>query len=255
MKKSKNGLLAILALVSVWFIGLGVAQFIQYSQAQENITEEATPIQEGVMTERQKEHGKLFKGHGVGKKITELLKERKEISLVSGLPLLGGTTEVPPPSLNEFIQDTSCNADSIVIGTVTSKLSQLTSDGGFVFTDYTINVEEILKNNNSKSIQPDSSIIVARPGGKVRLNGHIVLAVDKSAKSLVNGDRYLLFLKNIPTTGDYTTLEGTSAISTSDSKIHKLTDEQTNAFLDNLDAASVIEMIRASVSNSCSSRP
>ena len=63
----------------------------------------------------------------------------------TGLP--GGSPGFTPPTFSERITNLSCDADAIVVGEVTSKSSQLTEDQDFIFTDYELKVEEVIKNN------------------------------------------------------------------------------------------------------------
>lgn len=164
--------------------------------------DDATPIKEGVMTAKQKHHSKIFKKYEDvtgGKKLPDLIAQRRLISVEREVGDM-----IVPSSFNpqQFFQNLSCKADAVVVGTVTSKSSQLTDDQTFIFTDYELTVEDVLKNNAAAPLNP-SSITVTRTGGAVNLNGHIGLAVDHSQKPLVLNERYLLFLKFIPETGAY----------------------------------------------------
>lgn len=165
--------------------------------------EEPTPVQEGVMTGRQKKHAKLFKGYAAllkGKKLSDLPSETGEVnvqSMVGDMPL--------PRSFNlaEYLQQSACAADAVVIGTVSSKASQLTEDGSFTFTDYEVKVGEVLKDNPAAPLQVDGSITVTRAGGAVRLNGRTLRATDFAEKPLEANGRFVLFLKYLPETGAY----------------------------------------------------
>jgi hypothetical protein len=164
--------------------------------------EEPTPVQEGVMTGRQKKHAKLFKGYGASRKVklADLPSETGEVNvqlMVGDMPL--------PRSFNlaEYLQQSACAADAVIIGTVSSKASQLTEDGSFTFTDYEVKVVEVLKDNPAAPIQADGSVTVTRAGGAVRLNGRTLRATDFAEKSLEANGRFLLFLKYLPETGAY----------------------------------------------------
>lgn len=182
-----------------------------YGRTQNGLTaskqEEATPIQEGVMTDRQKKHSKLFKGYSNvtrGKKLRELAAERGNVEVIYELE----DGQAPRSSelhqyLNKYLQKVRCGADAVVIGSVLSKASQIIEEGTFAFTDYELTVEEILKNNSVTQIQPNSTITVTRSGGTVSLNGHVIRAKDYRNEPLEIGGRYLLFLKFITDTGDY----------------------------------------------------
>lgn len=172
--------------------------------------EEPTIIQEGVMTDKQKKHSKLFKGFSNaarGKKLRELAAERDEVEVVVELE----DVQAPRSSelhkyMNKYLKKVSCGADAIVLGSVVSKTSQIIEEGTFTFTDYELIVEEILKDNSVAQIQPHNAITITRSGGVVKLNGHIIRAKDYRSEPLEVGGRYLVFLRFIPDTGAYQSL-------------------------------------------------
>lgn len=169
--------------------------------------DDATPVEEGVMTGRQKKHSRLFKGYAQetpnGKRLRELVAEKGDVSISREV----GDQILPSSfSLDRYLRATSCGASAVVLGVVKGKSSQLTDEGTFTFTDYEITVEEVIRDNPAAPIQPDAGITVSRPGGAVRLGGHTVSATDASARPLRVGERYLLFLQFIPETGAYKSL-------------------------------------------------
>lgn len=164
---------------------------------------EATPVQEGVVTERQRRHGRIYRGYGgPRRRLRDLIasqgdvEARREIGFLPNLSL----------SRQDALSYLSCKADVIVVGTVRSKSSQLIEDGTFVFTDYELTVEDILKNNSASPIEQRGDITVTRSGGAIRLNGHIVRAIDYNNEPLGVGERYLLYLLYVPDTGVYRAL-------------------------------------------------
>lgn len=173
--------------------------------------EEPTVIQEGVMTEKQKKHSKLFKGFGNstrGKKLRELAAERGEVEVV----VYPEDAQAPRSSdldkyLNKYLEKANCAADAIVIGSVSSRTSQIIEEGTFTFTDYELTIEEILKDNRVAPIQPNGAITITRSGGAVKLNGRTIRATDYRSEPLQAGGRYLLFLRFIPDTGAYQSLD------------------------------------------------
>ena len=82
-----------------------------------------------------------------------------------GLPIL-----TPNPAvrfdLQEFLTSRACDADSIVVATATSGTSQLTDDQSFLFTNYELRVESVLKDNSAQSVKMGQVITVIRTGGK-----------------------------------------------------------------------------------------
>jgi hypothetical protein len=78
---------------------------------------------------------------------------------------------------------------------VKNKSSQLTEDVDFVFTDYELTIEEVLKDNEYAHWLPNIGFTLTQPGGKVRLDGYVIEAEDALFRPLVIGERYALFLK------------------------------------------------------------
>ena len=193
--------------------GLGIASVIATSlvgSAQKNI--EPTQIQVGVMTERQMMHARLFGTYSAGRKLDIPLPERRlgkesleanEETVYLEVGITVTSPDVPVMSFVDFLKDLSCQADATVIASAKDRTSQLTENKEFLFSDYVVTAEEILKNNPSAYIAPNSEMTVTRPGGRVQIKGRIVNALDASFKPLVKGKRYLLFLRYLPETGAY----------------------------------------------------
>lgn len=169
-----------------------------------------------------------------------------------GLPEL---SPVGRPSVPEaFLNNLASKADAVVIGTVTNKSSQLTENGAFVFTDYDLTIEEVLKENGTDSIQSHSSIVMTRPGGRILLEGRIVTARDRAFKPLAIGGRYLLFLKYLPTTGAYYAVNNKGSFELADNKSVKPLTEAPDAPRVDKDAASFINDVRIAIAASKSAK-
>ena len=210
MSKQIIGVASVLLSI-VLGMALGASRTFPFSQKKENefernmklATGEATPIQEGVMTEKQKKHSKLFGDFGLaaqGKKLRELVVERGDVYLVA---TVGNVITPRSFNLKDFLHNLTCQADAVVIGTVKSKASQIIEEGTFVFTDYELTVTDVLKNNPAAPIVPTNIITYTSPGGAVESNGHVIRAVNRSRDPLQIGENYLLYLKFIPETGAY----------------------------------------------------
>lgn len=202
-------LIAALAVVAV--VGLVTAQMtkqtekrlVPQAQRQQQMKDDATPIQEGVATDKQKKHAKLFKGYSDvthGKRIRDLVTEKGDVDVTREV----GDMLVPASfTLNAYLENLTCKADAVVVGVVKSKSSQVTEDGTFIFTDYELTADEVIKNNAAVPLQPNSNITVTRSGGAVKINGHTARATDFSQRPLKVGERYVLFLRFVPDTGAY----------------------------------------------------
>jgi hypothetical protein len=215
-----------------------------------------TPIQRGRLTPRQREHGKLFKYKGVGNVYGLIQKMADEgdggeinVESLPGTPELSQSGEAATPS--DLLATNAAQADAVVIGIVSGKTSQLNEAETFVFTDYGLNVVEVLKNNESAPISGNSAITVTRPGGAVQVEGHVVRAIDRTAKPLKVGEKYLLFLRFLPATNAYLASEGPSSFKLEGGKVLTLTEDPRYAdFQKGRDEVSLIDDLHAAVSSS-----
>lgn len=200
------------------------------------------------MTGKQKEHSKLYKGeqYRSKKKIKDLLDAQPKGLLVKvGRPLQGGDPAAPPFNFQKFMSRLSCSADAIVIGTVKSKSSNLTEDEDFIFTDYEIKVDEVLKNNPAAPIIPLNDITITRPGGSILFGNKLAEAIDVSFKPLELEQHYVLFLKFIPSTGAYKAVDSKSSYQILGDKLSKLTEEYIGPNNDELDTTFFLNEIRS----------
>ena len=174
-------LLGILLLVAVSF-GMSHLSGIGTHTPQANKAPQATqnPDDLGVITEKQKEHSKLYKDYKTGKKLRDLTIEIGDVTLKRKVGLYGGDPSAAPYNFQTFLQDQARNAEAVIVGRVTVSTPQLTEDEDYIFTDYDLVVEEVLKDNPAAPIQTNSNLTLTRPGGLVRLNAHIVEAIDES---------------------------------------------------------------------------
>lgn len=208
MRSHKKSILISLIVLSVAMVTAMAAlrrQTQNSSPSQNNSAykEEPTLIQEGVKTEKQKHHAKIFKGYNdvaKGRTIHDLVVERGDVVLEREV----GDMAMPRSfNLQEYLQGLSCKSDAIVVGTVKNKSSQIIEEGTFTFTDYEVTIEDVLKNSTTALIVPNNNITVTRTGGAVKLNGHTIRAIDYSQRPLQIGVHYLFFLHYIPETGAY----------------------------------------------------
>lgn len=155
--------------------------------------DEPTQIQEGVMTEKQRKHGKLYnRALPEGKTLTS---GTGNVRRIIGLPFIKETSlEEFPSSQETFLRKVSCQSETIVTGEIKSKNAQLSEDKTSVFTDYEIVVKEILKNNSPSDVQFNKEITVTRSGGSIRIKNRVIEVIDKSYESLKVGGKYLFFL-------------------------------------------------------------
>jgi hypothetical protein len=158
-----------------------------------------------VMTAKQREHSKHYKEYKNPNKIPDLIDiDPIGVRVGVGTPLGGSDPAASTPlSLTRFLKRHECRADAVVLGMISEESSHLTEGQNFVFTDYEMVVEEVIKNSTGTPIIQGNKITITRPGGKVQIRGKIAEAVDASFQPLQVGKRHLLFLKYIPESGDF----------------------------------------------------
>jgi hypothetical protein len=150
---------------------------------------------------RRREHGKLFDGHH-GPKLRDLAASQQgEVSVWEEEPYVIRRAD-DPVSQRPFMQFAVCNANAVVIGTLTGETPQLPPSENFIFTDYEMTVEEAIKPDASAVPRLDK-ILVTRQGGTLHQGGRAFRAEVEGFKPFAVGKRYLLFLRYIPTTGAY----------------------------------------------------
>lgn len=65
-------------------------------------------------------------------------------------------------------------SDAVVIGEVSDAKAHLTDDKETVYSEFTIRIVKILKDDNQMALSPGDSVVAERPGGRVRYNsGHV----------------------------------------------------------------------------------
>jgi hypothetical protein len=195
--------------------------------------ETATRVQEGVMTDQQKKHSKLYKRYKGIAKVRDLIRQDANSSGELTVTVLPGSPELSPEgqSKNAFslLDNLAAKADAVIIGNVTDKESQLTEDGTFVFTDYAMKVEEVLMDNSKAHIELQRSLTVTGPGGKIVLNGRRVSVTDRSFKPMTTGGRYLFFLKYVADTGAYQAVSENGSFELIDNNAVLLTESPTES--------------------------
>lgn len=162
-----------------------------------------TPIQEGVMTDKQRKHSKIFKryeGSTGGRKLRDLADETGSVSVVN---MVAESKVIRNFDLHVYLTTLTCKANAVVVASVASKTSQLIDEGTFTFTDYEMTVNEVLKNNLAAPLEANQTFTYTGPGGAVELNGRVINAVDYRSEPLQVGEQYLLYLEFIPETGSY----------------------------------------------------
>jgi hypothetical protein len=100
-------------------------------------------------------------------------------------------------------------SDAIVIGDVTNALAYLSPDKTAVYTEYTVRVDEVLKQSSATPIVTGGFVDAQREGGRVRFpSGRVQSYITHYQGVPVTGRKYVLFLKRNEQTDVFTLLTG-----------------------------------------------
>jgi hypothetical protein len=201
------GFVAGLSLLIVAGVG---GSLIQQRDAEEKLYQaelvDATPLQIGALTEKQRIHSRLYTHYRERRgdqTISGLITsdKGKDLGIVFNMPLTELLTE--PETPESYFGKLADESDAVIRGRATNKVSHITEDDAFVFTDYDVVVTQVLKNNTASSANIGEAITVTHPGGKVVVNGVIVKVEDEAFAPLPVNNDVVLFLTFIPETGAY----------------------------------------------------
>jgi hypothetical protein len=203
-----------LALFVVLVGVIGVVFWLAAKQEAQRAPQNDTPtdVKRGELNDRQRAHSELYKGRRRDADKLGDNTEGRDIRIRMGPEFYGSGGTGPQLSRAEYIRSKTCSADAIVLATAISKESQLTPDEKFIFTDYQFSVAQVVKDDKAAPIDADEGIVVTQGGGKVRLDGQVIELVDDSQQGIVLEDKYLLFLKRVPTTGAYEIISGSARV-------------------------------------------
>lgn len=220
-----------------------------------NDLEEATVVDlEHIISESSRIRGRLF---SIGSKdddlVTHQLRNEKEpLKIVVGRPWNTFEWEDNLSDLNLYLNKTACRSEVIVIGGVISKTSQLTENRDYVFSDYEVKIEEVLKNNTSAKLETGGPIVVSSGGGAVKVGDRIIRLGDKSWAQYKKGVRYLFFLKYAPTAAVYQSIIGDNSFALYSDRVDVPDDPHYQDFnhqLTNRSGSSLIEQVGQAATN------
>lgn len=232
----------IILTVSLIFATLLFALIVLKPKAQDRTQQEddpPTPIQLGVMSEKQRRHSKLYRQPRAKK---DLISKGGNVNFVYNLPW-GAEAPIPTTFL-QLLNERKCNSDAIIIGEVISKASQLTETNTFVFTDYEIGVQDILFKKQSIPIAPNTVITFTRRGGSVLLNNRIITVRDRLFIPLRVGRQYLLILKAVPETDSFMSLDSRSSFELNNNRAIPLTEEKL-IFTEDYNLTTILNQLRS----------
>jgi hypothetical protein len=200
---------------------------------------------------KRREHSTLFKKYGLRHQKLADPASPGDIAVIhiSDLRDQSASWSVTPEA---YLSRSACNSDAVVIGTATDFSSFLTENEGFIFTEFKLRVEEILKNNSRVPSAEKEELTIVSPGGELIHNGRKLKALVKGVTPFHTGGRYLLYLGFIPVTGAYQSF-GERSFELRPDKVYRLTNqalwnERTHK-LD--DAGAFLATVRATTTAPC----
>jgi hypothetical protein len=100
-------------------------------------------------------------------------------------------------------------SDAIVLGEITDAQAHLSDDKSGVYSEFTIRIDEILKNDSQSSLATGNNAVAERPGGKVKFPSGKVqrYGIDKQGMPHIGG-RYVFFLKSNGKGQDFSIITG-----------------------------------------------
>jgi hypothetical protein len=232
------------------------ASFQQEAQSKKPQTQEneATVVQKGQVTEKEREYSKEYKklySWREGRKLSELRGGKQDVKVIADEPDFVIDPYALVVTRSEFLRNLSCSADAIVVGSVKSKSAHLTEDETFVYTEYEFSIKEVVKNNTASPIEINNSIEIARPGGVIKLDNRRITVEDKSYEPLLKNKDYLLFLRFVPSTNGYVVASAEGDFILEDNSFKKLSKQRLPKELKNNNPQDLLSAIRNAISVGC----
>lgn len=112
-----------------------------------------------------------------------------------------------PRSSQKIFKDIANGADVIVLGVAERQESALTAQRTSVFSEWDVRVTRIFKNTSSIPSHLGDVITIVRLGGRLVVNGRVVLARDRHLPDWAPAHAYLLYLKSLPDTRSFQPVE------------------------------------------------
>jgi hypothetical protein len=167
-----------------------------------------TPSQDQQTQKRIQKHSQLYQHYeqGPASSTIEEMSKTKNGDIEVDVQTLARDAQYPGQSQEDEdkakLLSLTGSSDLVVTGTFVSRVSALTSEHKFVFSDWTFVPDSILKDTQQR-IKTGSQIIVTRPGGVVAWNGRHFRAKDGGFKEFDTGKSYLLMVRYVPETDSY----------------------------------------------------
>lgn len=143
-------------------------------------------------------------------------------------------------------------SDAVIIGEVLDAKAFQTSDKTAVYSEFTVRISEVLKNDAQTQLSPGSPIITERPGGRVRYSSGHISRFSLSGWGMPRPKRqYVLFLSRNEQEEGYRIVTGYELRGGRVFPLDMTTSSDTDfdAYI-NTDASSLMAQLRAAVAKS-----
>lgn len=98
---------------------------------------------------------------------------------------------------------------AVILGEITQAQAQLSEDETNIYSEFTVQIASILKNDNNSSLGVGKSVVVERLGGRLRLpSGKVIVSQTDKQDLPRTGKRYVLFLTRDEGDEDFHILTG-----------------------------------------------
>ena len=146
---------------------------------------------------------RLFENRG-SENLVEKADRQGEVRMtVNRSELLFPTGAATTP--DDLLEKMVCSADAVVLASVKWPQPSLNRRQTWVFTEYLMSVRQIIKDNAAHPLQVGQDIVVARSGGQFRTTDGKPIRLDDLSFPPFRMGRYLVFMRYVPASGQYTT--------------------------------------------------
>lgn len=187
MIKTKCKSLALLLLVQTLF---GITTYSQ-EEPERSQRYEATRVTRNSINAEQRKRSAYWAAFAV-----DLYAPSKEnVQIYLDAPFASGRPgDTPGFSKSAYMQDLACNSDAVIVTDIASHSSQLAENTDYAFTDYKLDIVDVLKTGSKPQLRRGGTVIMTEVGGSVLVDGRSVFVDISRNYPLVRGTQYILFL-------------------------------------------------------------
>jgi hypothetical protein len=144
-------------------------------------------------------HGRKVQSEEAGAIPAALARETGDVYIHAASPIIDEIGLDPKNQLANWMR----HCDLVALGKIGTGTAYMTARQGFVNTDWSFEVTQVVKNNPQAPVDSATSITVIAFGGRLKIGQRTIHAIQKTHREFKPGEEYLLFLKFVPETGAY----------------------------------------------------